>query len=656
MSNATANAYVWQPNAALSQASNAAQFMRVLGVEHWEDLVRCGDEDPERFHRALLDQFGFRFYRPYTTVLDESRGPAWARWCVGGTTNVVLGALDRWRDTPTYDKPALEWEGEDGTRRTLSYRELDREVCRLAGGLRALGLAPGDVVAIYLPNVPEAMVAMLAVPKIGAILMPLFSGFGADAVATRLATGGAKALITVDASLRRGKLVSAKAVVDEAAALSPGLQHVIVLRHAGTPTAWQAVRDHWWHELCATQPDTAPTQEMDAEAPYLLVFTSGTTGKPKGVVHSHIGFTAKLVLDLWLMLDCKPADRVFWMSDMGWIIGPLIVFGTPLIGATLVLAEGAPNYPDADRMWRVVQDQRVSYLGVAPTTVRTFMAQGSNPGTTHDLSGLRMLISAGEAWTPEAWLWFFQQAGGGRLPILNFSGGTEMISIIGSTVLLPLKPCGFNCALPGAGADVVDETGASAPPGAVGELVMRRPSIGLTRGLWRDEARYLRTYWSTWPGIWHHGDFASRDADGQWYIHGRSDDTMKIAGKRTGPAEIEALLMATDQLAEAAAVAVPDPVKGSALVVVCVLKPGVNESAALRAQLERTVAQRLGAPFRPSRVILVSDLPRTRNMKIMRRVIRAVCAGEDPGDLTSLLNPEAVIELGTRFRDAPAPA
>jgi acetyl-CoA synthetase len=645
MSTATSAAYAWEPDAALSRASNAAQFMRVLGVERWEDLVRCGDEEPERFHRALLDHFGFRFFRPYTSVLDESRGPAWGRWCVGGTTNVVLNALDRWRDTPTYDKPALEWEGEDGASRTLSYRELDRQVCRLAGGLRALGIAPGDVVAIYLPNVPEAMVAMLAVPKIGAVLMPLFSGFGADAVARRLATGGATAVITIDASLRRGRLVNAKAVVDEAAAFWPGLRHVIVLRHAGTPVAWRTGRDHWWDELCAAQPDAAFTQEMDAEAPYLLVFTSGTTGRPKGVVHSHIGFTAKLVLDLWLMLDCKPADRVFWMTDMGWIIGPLIVFGTPLVGATLVLAEGAPNYPDAERMWRVVQDRRVTYLGVAPTTVRSFMAQGSTPGATHDLSSLRMLVSAGEAWTPAAWMWFFREAGGGRLPILNFSGGTEMISIIGSTVLLPLKPCGFNCALPGAGADVVDENGASTPAGAVGELVMRRPTIGVTRGLWRDEARYLQTYWSTWPGIWHHGDFASRDADGQWYIHGRSDDTMKIAGKRVGPAEIESLLLATDDLAEAAAVAVPDPVKGSALVIVCVPKPGVRDGAALRARLERAVAQGLGTPFRPSRVIVVSDLPRTRNMKIMRRVIRALCAGEEAGDLSSLANPESVLEL-----------
>jgi acetyl-CoA synthetase len=637
-------AFAWQPDPALAQSSNAAAFMRAFGADTWDDLVRAGDQDPERFHRALLGHVGLRFFSPWRAMLDESRGPAFARWCVGGTTNVVLNVLDRWRGTSTWRKAALVWEGENGAQRTVTYAELDREVCRLASALRALGLVPGDVVALYMPNLPEAMVAMLAVPKIGAVLMPLFSGFGAEAMATRLITGEAKALITVDASLRRGQRVAAKPVVDEAAAAAPSLQHVVVLRHDGGPVPMQPGRDHWWHELCADRPDDAPTEPMDSEAPYLLVFTSGTTGQPKGVVHTHIGFTAKLVLDWWLLLDCRPDDRVLWISDMGWVVGPLIVFGTPLVGATLVLVEGAPNFPDPDRMWRVVDQQRVTYLGVAPTTIRTFMAQGSTPAATHDLSSLRVIVSSGEAWTPQAWRWCFEQAGGG-VPILNFSGGTEMIGIVGTTVLRPIKPGGFNCALPGTGADVVDEHGASAPPGAVGELVMRRPSIGLTRSLWRDDARYLQTYWSTWPGVWHHGDFASRDADGHWFVHGRSDDTMKIGGKRTGPAEIETLLIGTGQLAEAAAVAVPDPIKGSALVLACVPRDPAADPDALRAELERVVVHGLGVPFRPARVLLVADLPRTRNLKIMRRVIRAVCAGDDPGDLTALVNPEAVAEL-----------
>lgn len=619
--------------------------MRVLGVSDYAAMVRCADTEPERFHAAFFKHLDFRFYRPYARVLDDSEGIAWARWCVGGTTNVVLNALDRWRGTPVYAKAAIVWEGEDGARRELSYSELDREVCRFAGGLRALGLGRGDVVAVYMPNLPQAVVAMLAVPKIGGIVMPLFSGFGADAIATRLEIGGAKALITVDGSLRRAKLVSAKAVVDEAAALCPTLEHVIVLRHSGIDIGWKPGRDRWWHELCADQPEDAPTEEMDAEDPFLLVFTSGTTGKPKGVVHTHIGFVAKDLIDMWLVLDCKPEDRVLWISDMGWIVGPMLVYGMPAIGSTIVLVEGAPNFPDADRMWRLVAEQKVTYLGVAPTTIRTFMAQGSEPWKTYDLSRIRILVSSGEAWTADAWKWLFDNIGKRRVPILNFSGGTEMIGIIGCTVLLPLKPNGFNCAMPGVGADIADEQGNSAAADAVGELIMRRPSIGLTRGLWKDRERYLETYWSTWPNVWHQSDFASRDADGHWFIYGRSDDTMKIAGKRTGPAEIEALLMASGKLGEAAAIAVPDPIKGSALVIVCTLRPGVQASAELQAELSQLVAHGLGAPFRPKQVLFVSELPKTRNMKIMRRVIRAACLGNDAGDLSSLVNPEAVNEL-----------
>ncbi|MCL4767433.1 MAG: AMP-binding protein [Hyphomicrobiaceae bacterium] len=643
--------FAWLPDPKLDAAANATAFMHALGASDFSDMVHCADYEPERFHSKLFEFIDYRFYRPYTRILDESRGIAWARWCPGATTNVVLNAVDRWRGTPTYDKAAIVWEGESGTRRSLTYRDLDREICRLSGGLRALGLAKGDVVAIYMPNLPEAAIAMLAVAKIGGVVMPLFSGFGAEAIATRLETSGARALITVDGSSRRGKLVDSKAVVDDAVSRSRPIEHVVVLRHSGNDIDWNRARDHWWDEVCRGQPGEAPTEEMDPEAPFLLVFTSGTTDKPKGVVHTHIGFPVKSVIDLWLVLDCKPEDRVMWISDMGWVVGPLLIYGVTVIGATLVLVEGAPNYPDPDRMWRLAAENGVTYLGVAPTTIRTFMAQDSKPLETHDLSSLRLMISSGEAWTEAAWWWLFDKVGRSRLPILNLSGGTEMVGIIGSTVKLPLKPCALNCAVPGTGADVVNEDGTTAPAGSVGELVQRRPSIGLTRGLWQDSERYLKTYWSTWPDIWHHGDFVSRDKDGQWYVHGRSDDTMKIAGKRTGPAEIESQLLATGRLSEAAAVGIPDPIKGSAIVIVCVPKPGIATSEELRNELSEAVARSLGAPFRPKQVIFISDLPKTRNMKIMRRVIRAVCSGDNPGDLSSLVNPEAVEELRQRCRE-----
>jgi len=635
----------WQPDAGTLAQANLTRFIAALGVSDYDELLRRADAEPAWFYDALLKHLDWRFYQPYARVLDDSRGAPWTRWCVGGTTNVVLNALDRWRGTPTWDKQALAWEGEDGARAVFTYRELDREVCRFAGALRALGIGRGEVVAVYLPNVPEAMISMLAAAKIGAIVMPLFSGFGADAMLSRLELGRAKALVCVDGTSRRGKPVDAKAIVDEAAAQAPGLEHVIVLKRAGIAVSMRAGRDHWWHDLVAAQPDDAPTEEMGADDPYLLVFTSGTTGKPKGVVHAHAGFPAKIVLDLAICMDLKPEDRMLWMSDMGWVVGPLIVFTTPIVGATLVLVEGAPNFPDADRMWRLASEHMVSYLGVAPTTIRTFMAQGSEPWKTHDLAALRVMVSSGEPWTPEAWAWLFERIGQRRVPLLNFSGGTEMMGILACCLLRPLKPCAFNTPVPGTGADVVDDAGQTVPAGTVGELVMRRPTMGLTRSLWHDDERYIGNYWSTWPGIWHHGDFASRDADGHWYIWGRSDDTLKIAGKRTGPAEIEALLMGTGSLGEAAAIGVPDPIKGQALVLVCSLKAGIEATAALKEELSRVVVHGLGVPFKPRAVLLVSDLPKTRNLKIMRRVIRAAYLGEDPGDLSSLVNPEAVAEI-----------
>ena len=638
----------WTPDAATVAQANLTAFLRALGAGSYEELLARADAEPEWFYDGLLRYLDWRFYRPYERVLDVSAGPPWTRWCVGGTTNVVLNAIDRWRGTPVYAKPALVWEGEDGARRAYTYAELDREVCRCAGGLRSLGLGRGDVVAIYLPNVPEAMIAMLAAAKIGAIVMPLFSGFGAEAMLSRLELGRAKALVTVDGTARRGKPVDAKAIVDEAAAAAPSLAHVIVLRRTGQPVQWMRGRDRWWHELLEGQPEAAPTEEMGADDPYLLVFTSGTTGRPKGVVHAHAGFAAKIVMDLALVMDFKREDRLLWMSDMGWVVGPLIVYATPVMGGTLVLAEGAPNFPDPDRMWRLVAEHRVTYLGVAPTTIRTFVAQGSEPWKAFDLSALRVIASSGEPWTPEAWWWLFERVGGRRVPLLNFSGGTEMMGILACCVLRPLKPCAFNTPVPGTGADVVDEAGRSVPPGVVGELVMRRPVIGLTRSLWNEDERYLQSYWRTWPGIWHHGDFASRDEDGHWYIWGRSDDTLKIAGKRTGPAEIEALLMATEKLAEAAAIGVPDPIKGSALVLVCAPKPGVETGEALREELAQVVVRGLGVPFKPKGVLFVADLPKTRNLKIMRRVIRAAYLGENPGDLSSLVNPESIRDIQAR--------
>jgi acetyl-CoA synthetase len=635
---------VWWPDHRTVEDANLTRFMRALVVDGFDALNARANADPAGFHDALIRFLDYRFDQPYTQVLDERDGRPFAHWCVGGTTNVVLNCIDRHRGTPRYTQPALVWEGEDGQVTTWTFADLDRETCRLAWGLRQLGLGRGDVVGMVLPNLLQAAAAMLAVAKIGGIVLPMFSGFGADAIAQRLNDGSAQALITVDASLRRGKPVAAKPVVDEALALCPGVRHVVVLNHLSATHGWQAGRDHWWHELVAGAPDdctAVPTEAMPADDPFLLMFTSGTSGKPKGVVHSHCGFPVKTALDLSICMDLKPDDRFLWMSDMGWLVGPILVFGGLLVGATVVLAEGAPNFPQPDRLWRLIERHRVTYLGLAPTVARLSMSLGDEALAALDLSSLRVIVSTGEPWTPEAWQWTFERIGRRRVPLLNYSGGTEIGGILTGTVIHPLKPCAFAGPVPGTGADVVDANGASVGVGETGELVMRSPSIGLTRGLWHDRARYLDSYWSRLPGLWVHGDFVSRDADGMWYVHGRSDDTLKIAGKRTGPSEIEALLMATGLLQDAAAIGMPDAIKGTAVVCVCVPLPGIDRDAAAK-QLSRAVVDGLGGAFRPAQVVFVADLPRTRNMKVMRRVVRAAWLGDDPGDLSTLVNPESV--------------
>src|SRR5690606_17135934 len=353
----------------------------------------------------LIRFLDYRFVTPYENVLDASEGLPFARWCVGGVTNVVMNCLDRRRQTQRYTETALVWEGEDGATSTWTFADLDRETSRLAWGLRKLGLAQGDVVGMYLPNLPQAATAMLAVAKIGAIVLPMFSGFGADAVAQRLNDGRAKALITVDGSLRRGKPVGAKIIADNALEQRPDVRHVVVLNHLSTPHGWTDGRDHWWHELSADAPEdytSVQTEPMPADAPFLLMFTSGTSGKPDGVVPTHCGCPVKTALDLSICMDLKPEDRFLWMSDMGWLVGPILVFGGFLVGSTVVLAEGAPNYPEPDRLWRLIERHRVSYLGLAPTVARLTMSQGEDAVDAIDLSSLRVMVSTGEPWTPEA--------------------------------------------------------------------------------------------------------------------------------------------------------------------------------------------------------------------------------------------------------------
>ena len=636
---------VWRPTQQYLQRSRLKRFMERHGLATYEELMERSTTDVAWFWEAVFDDLAIEFYEPYRKVLDLSAGIQWPTWCVGARLNIVHNCLDRWMGTPAENRVAVRWEGEEGTVRLVTYRDLFHQVNQLALALRDAGLGKGDVIGLYMPMVPEIVVAFLATAKIGAVILPLFSGFGPGAIATRLTDAGAKALFTVDGAFRRGKTLPMKAIVDEALASIASVETVIVFRRTGMDVSMVDGRDAWWDDFVAAHPAEAPTERTAAEDLLMIIYTSGTTGQPKGAVHTHCSFPIKAAQDMAHGFDIQQFDTMSWMTDMGWMMGPWQVFGVLILGATMFIHDGAPDHPDVDRVWDLVERHRITCLGVAPTFVRAIMRYGEEPVKRHDLSSLRLLGSTGEAWNPDAWYWLFETVGGGRLPIINYSGGTEVSGgIVMGNVLSPLKPCAFSGPPPGMAADVVDEVG-NPVRGSVGELVVRQPWIGMTRGFWRDPERYLQTYWSRIPGLWVHGDFAAIDDDGLWYILGRSDDTIKVAGKRIGPAEVESVIASHLAVIEAAAIGVPDEIKGEALVVFAVLRPDYQADEALRAELKTLVTRELGKPLAPKAVRFVRDIPKTRNAKLMRRIIRSAYLGKPPGDLSALVNPEAVEQI-----------
>jgi acetyl-CoA synthetase len=636
---------VWRPNEEYLQRSRLKRFMDRHGLATFEELMERSTTDIAWFWEATFEDLGIEFYEPYTQVVDLSRGIQWPEWCVGGKLNIVHNCLDKWMDTPTQNRVAIRWEGEEGTTRLLTYRDLYREVNRVAAALRAAGFGKGDAIGLYMPMVPEIVIALLAIAKIGGVILPLFSGYGPGAIATRLADAEAKAVFVADGAFRRGKMIPMKPLADEALADVPSVQKVIVYPRIGLDVQMTDGRDVWWNDFVAGQPVQSPTERTAAEDLIMIIYTSGTTGRPKGAVHTHCGFPIKSAQDMAHGFDIQEFDTMFWMTDMGWMMGPWEVFGVLILGASMLLYDGAPNYPDVDRVWALVERHGVTCLGLSPTFARVIMPFGDEPVKRHDLSSLRMFGSTGEAWNPGPWRWLFETVGGERVPIINYSGGTEISGgIVLGNVLRPLKPCAFSGPPPGMAADVVDEAG-NPLRGAVGELVVRQPWIGMTRGFWKDPDRYIESYWSRIPDVWVHGDFAAIDEDGLYYILGRSDDTIKVAGKRVGPAEVENVLVSHSAVAEAAAVGVPDELKGQAVVAFAVLQSDREPDEALRAELERLVAKELGKPLAPKAVCFVRDIPKTRNAKVMRRVIRSAYLGEEPGDLSALVNPEAVEEI-----------
>lgn len=644
--------YAWSPTPDVIERANVTRFMRQHGITHHRDLVARSARDIEWFWGAVLEDLDIPFFRPHDAILDASSGIAWCRWFVGGLINLAHACLDRHALSARGDHAAIIWEGEDGSVRRFSYAKLHAETCRLAGALRRLGVGQGDRVGLFLPMIPEAAVAFLACARIGAVAIPIFSGFGASAVAARLDDGQAVALITVDVTSRRGKAVLLEAVAREAASACPSVRNIIVARsghhaHLDISSSTAAARDprHLdWAELVAAEAADMPCERLDPEAPVMIMYTSGTTGRPKGAVHVHGGFLVKIAQEVAHQADMHADDVLYWVTDLGWIMGPWELVGGLAAGGTVVMGEGVPDHPAPDRLWKMVDRHGVTILGVSPTLVRALKKYGDGPARSHDLSRLRMLASTGEPWDPESWRWLFETVGRGKLPIINITGGTEVgACLLSAFPTTPLKPCALVGPSLGMAVDVYDADGRSLGPGdGVGELVCTKPWPAMTRGIWGDPERYLATYWSRWPDVWVHGDWASIDADGDWFLHGRSDDTIKVAGKRLGPAEVESILNGHEAVAESAAVGIPHAVKGEVILAFIVPRPGVASSPALADELGHRVAQALGKSFEPEAVRFVAELPKTRSGKILRRVIRRVAIGEEPGDLSTLDNPAAI--------------
>ncbi|MFS4107810.1 AMP-binding protein [Streptomyces sp. PD-S100-1] len=619
---------VWTPGEAERERSRLLTAMRRWGYGTLEELHRASVEDPEWFWRAAVEDLGIDFARPFEKVRDDSDGKPFPRWFTGGVLNAAEVCSHRHARGDLAQKTAVVYEGDGGQRRTLTFAQLDSAVRRFAAHLTGLGVARGDRVVLFLPVVPEATVAFLACAMIGAVSVPAFTGYGAEALATRLRDSEAVLLVTADGTTRRGKRVPLKRTADEALADAPSVRRVVVVRHLADGVDMREGRDVYWDEL---EPDPAPVQTVatDPNDPLTIVYTSGTTGAPKGIVHSHAGLAVKAASDFGYGFDVHGDDVIAWISDMGWLVGPLLIMGGLQLGATVVFTEGVPNHPTPERLWEIVERNGVTVQGVAPTAIRAVMAAGDT--AFGDLGTLRAFVSTGEAWDEPTWHWLFETVGERRRPIINYSGGTEVGGgLLDSHPFLPMAPASFTGPLPGIDLAVLDEDGKPVV-GEIGELAVLNTFPGMTHAFWQDRERYLETYWDRWDGVWVHGDLASVDADGVWRIHGRSDDTIKVSGRRVGPAEIEASLLKDRRIVEAAVIGVPDPQRGQRVVAFAVTAgPDVDE-----ADLAAAAVRNVGRSFAPT-LHVVATLPKTKNGKIMRRAIRARHLGAPTGDLSSL--------------------
>ena len=636
---------VWIPSKEYVERANITRFMKKYNIEDYEELIKRSTEEIEWFWDAALKDLKIEWYKPYNKVLDDSKGIQWTKWFIGGKINIVHNCLDKYALSNKKTNTAIIWETEGGEVRKITYKQLYEEVNKFANALKELGVKKGERVGIYMPMVPEIVVAFLGIMKIGAISIPIFSGFGGQALASRLDIAGAKLLITADGTVRRGKTVEIKKEVDKAIDSVSSIENIIVYKRLGIETKMKYNRDIWWQEIVTKQSDRCKTEHMDSEDYAMIIFSSGTTGRPKGTVHTHGGALAQIVKELGYYFDVKENDVFFWLTDIGWMMGPWMIIGVQSFGATIVIYEGAPNYPNPDRLWELIDNQKITTLGISPTAIRMFMRYGDEWIKKHDLGTLKFLGSTGEPWDPDSWNWFFEKIGKKKIPIINISGGTEIVGCFLSPLpITKLKPCTLRGPGLAMDIDVFDDDGKPIR-GKMGHLVAKKPAPSMTRGFWNEPERYIETYWSRWPNIWYHGDWAKIDKDGFWSLHGRSDDTIKIAGRRTGPAEIEAALIEHPAVSEAAAIGIPDEIKGEDLVCFVVLKPRYEFNDNLREELKNQVIKIMGKTLKPRDIKFVKDLPKTRSAKIIRRIIKATFLGDETTDISSVENPQAVEEI-----------
>jgi acetyl-CoA synthetase len=634
---------IWKPDSAYCQATRLQRWIEELGLEGYDDLLSRSTDDIAWFWGALEQKLGVEWRKPHASVIADPDEIMHPDWFPEGRLNIIDSILERWATSPAQaGRPALIAEAEDGRQVRYTYAELAREVGRCAEMLRGLGVGRGEVVSLYLPMIPEAIIVMLASIRLGAIYAPAFSGYNADALAVRLEDSGSRFLITADGYHRRGRFIDMKGKADEAVASGSAVETVIVVNNAGSDTSRLAAHEHDWASLMAATPvreEREPPCEMASDDPLLLIYTSGTSGKPKGAVHTHAGLPLKAALDLGICMDLGEGDTLFWITDMGWLTAPVAVFGAFMNGATLAIYDGAPNYPRDDRLWTLVDGFDATHVGISPTFTRSLMKSGIAPARLGER--VRLFLSTGEPWDDESWHWLFETVGKRRVPIINYAGGTEIGGgILVNVLLRPIGASCFNSPVPGMAAGVVNPDGERVVD-ELGELVIDRPWVGMTKSFWNDNAKYEGEYFSRWPGRWVHGDMAIAYPDGQLEIRGRSDDTMNVAGKRVGPAEIESIVVAYPQVAEAAVVGVADPMKGEVPLCFVVLKPEA-ESEGVEATLKALVGEKLGKAFAPREVFVVDELPKTKNGKLLRRVVKNAYIGGDVGDLSALESYSAV--------------